>query len=185
MKKDWVTWVTWGTEGMGGGKIWLMFINILKGGGREMDEARLFSVMHSNKTKSNGLKLVHRKSSIQTCGRTYLQQGWPSIGIGCPERLWHLLQWRYSRPIWLPTCVTYCRVPAVAGGAELNDLLRFLPAPAILWFCNIYRSAQLEETEKQHRKKAFSWRVLSLQKPMIHGSKKRLQNYPKSFCWSY
>ena len=33
----------------------------LKGGGRQMDEARLFSVVHSNRTRSNRLKLENRK----------------------------------------------------------------------------------------------------------------------------
>ena len=33
----------------------------LKGGGRQMDEARFFLVVCSNRTRSNGLKLEHRK----------------------------------------------------------------------------------------------------------------------------
>ena len=35
----------------------------LKGGERQMDEARLFLVVCSNRTKSNGLKIEHRKFS--------------------------------------------------------------------------------------------------------------------------
>ena len=33
----------------------------LKGGGRQTDEARLFSVLCSDKTRSSGLKFKHRK----------------------------------------------------------------------------------------------------------------------------
>ena len=33
----------------------------LKEGGGQMDEARLFPVLYSEKTKSNALKLAHRK----------------------------------------------------------------------------------------------------------------------------
>ena len=33
----------------------------LKGGGRQIDEARLFLMVHSNRTRSNGLKPEHKK----------------------------------------------------------------------------------------------------------------------------
>ena len=44
----------------------------LKGGGRQKDEAMLFLAMHSDRTRSNDLKLGHR-NSIQICERTSLQ----------------------------------------------------------------------------------------------------------------
>lgn len=70
--------------------------------GRQLDEARLFSMVCSNGTRSNGQKLEHRKFQINMW-RTYLQWGWWSPRTGSLERLWVLL-WRYSRLIWsLPT----------------------------------------------------------------------------------
>ena len=43
----------------------------LKGGGRQTDEGRLFSVVRSDRTTSNGLKL-NIGSSVQTYKRTSL-----------------------------------------------------------------------------------------------------------------
>ena len=48
------------------GKRWLRrdLINVykyLKGGCRQMDEARLFSALYTNRARRNGLKLEHRK----------------------------------------------------------------------------------------------------------------------------
>ena len=48
------------------------FYKYLKGGRRQMDEARLL-VVHRNRTRSNGLKL-ELGSSILTCGRTLQQE---------------------------------------------------------------------------------------------------------------
>jgi len=70
---------------------------------------RLFSVVDSS-----GLKLEHRK--FHTNVEELLYSKGSSTGTGCPERLWSLLLWKYLRPIWLPICATYCKVPALAGG---------------------------------------------------------------------
>ena len=53
-----------GLFSVGKRRLRLDLINVykyLKGGGRQKDEARLFSVMNSNRMRSNGLKLEHRK----------------------------------------------------------------------------------------------------------------------------
>ena len=51
--------------------------------GRQMDEARLFSVMCSNRTRSSGLKLGHRKihKNMQKCLFTVrVTEHWNKIG---------------------------------------------------------------------------------------------------------
>ena len=66
MREGCVTWVTQGMA-LGFSKKRTQredLINVykyLKGAGRQMDEARLFSVVCSNRTRSNGLKLEYRK----------------------------------------------------------------------------------------------------------------------------
>jgi len=53
-----------GLSRLGKRRLRLDLINIykyLKGARRQMDEARLFCVVHSHRTRSNGLELEHRK----------------------------------------------------------------------------------------------------------------------------
>ena len=50
--------------------------------------------------------------SFWTWGRIYFLWEWQSTGVGCPERFWSVLLWRYSRP----TCAPYSREPALAVG---------------------------------------------------------------------
>jgi len=69
----------------------------LKGGYQE-EEARLFSVVPSNRTSGNGHKLQHRKFLLNMRKNS-----------GCPGRLWILLLWRYSRPTWKRSCAACCR----------------------------------------------------------------------------
>jgi len=87
----------------------------LKGGWRQLYEAWLFSVMCRDRTRSHGLKLVHRKF------RTNVQKNIFTVRVTehwnrLPNKLCSLLLWKYSRPIWTPTCATYCREAALAGG---------------------------------------------------------------------
>ena len=72
---------------------------ILKGGGRQIDETRLFLVVHSSRTRSNGLKLKHQKFHTNMWKNFYILRV-TGHWTGCPERLWS----------------TYSREPALAGG---------------------------------------------------------------------
>jgi len=40
-------------------------------------------------------------------------------GTGCPERLWILLLWRYSRPVWTRSCAACSRWPCFSRGLGL------------------------------------------------------------------
>ena len=77
-----------------------------------------------------------RGSSIWTWGRTSLW-GWWSTETGCPEWLWILCLWRYSRPSWTRSCAACCRWPCFGRRVGLDDPQRSLPTPNILWFCVI------------------------------------------------
>jgi len=80
-----------------------------------MDEAGLFSVVRSDRTRSNGLKLEHRKFYTNT---------WMSFLVVRLMEHWNrLLRAVVESPsmeiskTWLdprPTCVTCCREPALA-----------------------------------------------------------------------
>ena len=77
-------------------------------------------------------------SSIWTWGRTSSLWGWRSTGTGCPEVLWILLLWRYSRPAWTQSCAACCRWPCFGTGVGLDDSQRSLPPHTILGFCKVY-----------------------------------------------
>ena len=101
-----------------------------EGGGRQMDEARLFSVVRSNGTRSNGLQFGLRKF------HTNMQKNFLMVRVTerwhrLPREVGHLLLWGYSRPIWTLSCATYCR-DLLEQGVGLSDLFRSLPSPVIL-----------------------------------------------------
>ena len=53
---------------------------------RQMDESRVISVVRSNRTRSKGLKLEHRKFHTNM-RETFFTVGVTNTGIGCPESL--------------------------------------------------------------------------------------------------
>ena len=84
-------------------------------GGCQEDEARLFSLVRSNRERSNGHKLKQRKflpiMRKNFIGARALEQ--PS------QRLWSLLFCRYSRSTWMLSSATYCRELPLARGLDL------------------------------------------------------------------
>jgi len=61
------------------------------------------------------------RSSIWTWGRTSSFWGWWSTGTGCPEGLWILLLWRYSKPSWTRSCAACSGWPCFSKGVGLDD----------------------------------------------------------------
>ena len=76
-------------------------------------------------------------SSSWTWGRNSSLWGWQSTGTGCPEGLWSLLLWRYSKPTWTRSCAACSRWLCFSRGVGLDDPQRYLPTPTILWFCDL------------------------------------------------
>ena len=79
-------------------------------------ETRLFLVVHSDRTKSNGLKLKHRK---------FCTNMWENFMVRVMEH-WNRLHREdvespsiYSKTVWTPTSATCCREPALAEGVDL------------------------------------------------------------------
>ena len=79
---------------------------------------------------------MHRKSKLSFSLRKTWKKWSNKFQTGCPEGLWHLLLWRYSKPTWTWSCAACCRWHCFSRGVGPDDLQRSLPAPNILWFCD-------------------------------------------------
>ena len=78
-----------------------------------MDEATLFSVMYSIRTRSNGLKPEHRKLCTNVRKNFFIvrvMEHWNSLPRVCGVSFYGDIQ-----DLSVLTCVIYCRVPASAG----------------------------------------------------------------------
>ena len=80
----------------------------LKEGGKQMDEARLFSVVCS-RTRSNGLELENRKFHSTMWKNFFTVRECWVAQRGCGVSFYRDTQ------AWTLTCVTYCREPALQG----------------------------------------------------------------------
>ena len=85
----------------------------LKEGGRQMDEARLFSVVCSDRIRSNGLNSGNRKFHTNMHKDFFVvrvMEHWNSLPRVCGVSFYGDIQ-----DLSVLTCVIYCRVPASAG----------------------------------------------------------------------
>ena len=93
-----------------------------------MDEARLFAVVHSDRTRSNGLKPKHRKfhTNVQKNFMVRVIEHWyrlPSEVVESPS-MFETHPDAYLCDLLWGTCFS--------RGPGHNDLLRSLPTPAVL-----------------------------------------------------
>jgi len=77
-------------------------------GGCQVDGAKLFSVVLSDRTGDNGHKQKHRKFHLDM-RKNFFTLRVTDTGTGCPGRLRILLIWRYSKPAWTRSCAACCR----------------------------------------------------------------------------
>lgn len=101
--------------------------------GRQLDEARLVSVVYSDRTRNSCQKLERRKFHTNM-RKNFATEPWHRL---CTEVLKSLLE--ISKPTWSLSCATCSGEPALGVGIE--DLQRCLPTPTILsspqkWKCS-------------------------------------------------
>ena len=127
-------------------------INVYKylmGGGRQIDESRLFSVVCSSRTKSNGLKLEHRKShtNMRKNFTVRVTEHWNrlprEVVESSPLEICKIHLHSYLCDLLQGTCFS--------REIGLNDLQRSFPTPAILRFCEENLKGLRSEEEGRSR----------------------------------
>lgn len=66
----------------------------------------------------------------------FLLWRWSNTESGCPERLWNLHPWWYSKPDWTLPKATGSSWLCLSRGFGQNNLHGCLPTSASLWFCD-------------------------------------------------
>jgi len=91
----------------------------------------IFSAVCGDRTRENSHRLEHRKFCNNMSKNFFtvrVMEPWNGLLREVVSRFW-----RYSRPVWMPTCVACCRGPACFA-AELNSISRGSFQP--LQFCD-------------------------------------------------
>ena len=83
-----------------------------------MDEARLFLMVCSDRTRSSSLKLEQTKFGTNMWKNIFtirVTEHWSRL----PREVSEPPSMENSRPSWMPTCATCCRVPALVEELDL------------------------------------------------------------------
>ena len=69
--------------------------------------------------------------------KNFFLWGWSNTNTGCPEKMWSLHPWSYSKPDWTQPPATCCSWLCFKQVVGPGDLQRCLPASGILWFSSL------------------------------------------------
>lgn len=76
--------------------------------------------------------------SFWISGNSLLLWGWLNTGMCCPDKLWSLPFWRYSKGTWTQSWSTCCRWFCLSREAGLDDLQRCLSTSTTLWILGVW-----------------------------------------------
>lgn len=115
-----------------GGQSLLMSINTWR--------ARLFVVVPSDRSSSNGHKLGHREFSLNSrkhFSTMRVTEDWNRL----PRRWWRLPLWRYSEATWRWSCATCSRGPCLSTSlVQVTSKDPFHPQPfrnSVILYCSL------------------------------------------------
>ena len=130
VRKAWESWDCWAWRREGSGGILSVYINTWRESAKKT-EPGCFQWCPVTGEEAVGTNW-NMRGFVLTSGNIFLLWGWPRTGTGCPERLWSLRPWRYSKTIWTQSWPISSRWPCLSRGVEPDDFQKSLPVSVIL-----------------------------------------------------